>query len=109
MRNEIRHRLSASRAPVFVVDAIKLIEGGLYKKVDSVWVVTCEPVEQRRRLTEHRGLSPEEAEARISAQPAQAEKLPFADVVIDNSGSLEAARQQVQSAWARTVAANISP
>jgi dephospho-CoA kinase len=83
-----------------VVDAIKLIEGGLYRECDAVWVVTCTPAEQRRRLIELRGLSPDEAEARIAAQPPQEQKLVYAQVVIDNSGALDATRAQVNRAWA---------
>ena len=72
-------------------------------------VVTCDPADQHRRLTELRGLTAEEAEARIAAQPPQEAKLPFADVVIDNSGTLAATRDHVRAAWGRTVGAKISP
>jgi dephospho-CoA kinase len=41
----------------------------------------------------------DEARARIAAQPSQADKVAHADVVIDNSGSLEATRRQVEAAW----------
>lgn len=103
VRAELRRRMAASTAPAFVLDAIKLIEGGLYRDVDSVWVVTCEPAEQRRRLVELRGMAPEEAEARIAAQPPQAERLPYAQVVIANDGSLADVRRQVEEAWGRVV------
>ena len=109
VRAELRRRMAESTAPAIVVDAIKLIEGGLYKEVDSVWVVTCDPADQHRRLTELRGLTAEQAEARIAAQPPQEAKLPFADVVIDNSGTLAATRDHVRAAWERTVGAKISP
>jgi dephospho-CoA kinase len=103
VRAELRRRMAASTAPAFVLDAIKLIEGGLYRDVDSVWVVTCEPAEQRRRLVELRGMAPEEAEARIAAQPPQAERLPYAQVVIANDGALADVRRQVEEAWGRVV------
>ena len=109
VRSEIRRRMASSSAAAIAVDAIKLIEGGLFREVDSVWVVTCEPAEQRRRLIELRGLTAEEVEARIAAQPPQREKLPYADVVIDNSGSLGATRRQVARAWKRLVGARMSP
>jgi dephospho-CoA kinase len=44
-------------------------------------------------------MSQDEARARIAAQPPQADKVAQADVVIDNSGSLEATRRQVEAAW----------
>ena len=103
VRSELRRRMAASTAPAFVLDAIKLIEGGLYKAVDSVWVVTCDPAAQRRRLIELRGLSAQEADARIAAQPSQASRLQHADVVIDNSASLDDARRQVLAAWERLI------
>jgi dephospho-CoA kinase len=103
VRAELRRRMAASTAPAFVLDAIKLIEGGLYRDVDSVWVVTCEPAEQRRRLVELRGMAPAEAEARIAAQPPQAERLPYAQVVIANDGALADVRRQVEEAWGRVV------
>jgi dephospho-CoA kinase len=78
-------------------------------EVDSVWVVTCGSADQSRRLTESRQLTATEVEARIAAQPPQQDKLPFADVVIDNSGPLEATREQVISAWEHCLSARISP
>jgi len=109
VRAELRRRMGESPAPAVVVDAIKLIEGGLYKDMDSVWVVICDAADQRRRLTEERGLTADEAEARIAAQPPQAAKLPFADLVIDNSGALEATRRQVVAAWERLLDGKIAP
>src|SRR3954469_9407726 len=50
VRAEIRRRMAASTAPIVVVDAIKLLETGLYREVDTVWVVTCPRDEQVRRL-----------------------------------------------------------
>jgi dephospho-CoA kinase len=108
VRTELRRRLAATTASVIVLDAIKLIESGLYKELDSVWVVTCDPTEQRRRLIELRGMSPEEADARIAAQPPQEAKLPYANVVVDNSGAPAETRRRVLEAWERTVADKIS-
>ena len=109
VRPEIRRRLTESGAPAVVLDAIKLIESGLTQLVDSVWVVTCEPVVQRLRLTELRKMTIEEAEARIAAQTPQEEKLRHANIAINNSGSLESTRQQVLAAWRSTVEADQAP
>ena len=106
---DIRQHLADTSAPVIVVDAIKLIEGGLYRECDAVWVVTCSPAEQRRRLIELRGLTTDETEARIAAQPPQEQKLAYAQVVIDNSGPIEATRAQVNQAWTRIPGATIQP
>jgi dephospho-CoA kinase len=64
-----------------------------------VWVVTCRRDQQLERLMTTRGYSRQEAEMRIDAQSPQEAKVARADVVIDNSGTLEQTRAQVLSAW----------
>lgn len=95
----IGRRVAASSADVVVVEAIKLFESGLADACDSVWVVTCERDQQIARIVSARDLSRAEAERRVDAQPPQEEKMARADVVIDNSGSLRATREQVRAAW----------
>jgi dephospho-CoA kinase len=92
---------------VAVVDAIRLIEAGYPAICDSVWVVTCDAHEQLRRLVESRGMSEADARQRIAAQPPQAAKAAVADVVIDNSGSLEATEEQIEAAWKKHVATRL--
>ncbi len=99
VRAEVGGRLAATTAPIIVVDAIKLIEGGLYREMDAVWVVTCPRAEQIRRLTETRGLTAPDAEARIAAQGSQVDKVRQATVVIDNAGTLADLGRQVDEAW----------
>jgi dephospho-CoA kinase len=103
VRAEIRRRLASSRAPAVVVDAIKLIESGLPRELDAVWVVTCPFEQQVRRLVETRGLSEQQARERIAAQTPQEQKVRRATVVIDNSGPLAATERQVDEAWRRGV------
>jgi dephospho-CoA kinase len=100
VRAEIRRRLAASTAQIFVVDAIKLLEGGLAREMDAVWVVTCPREEQVRRLMAERGLSEEQAAIRISAQNPQEEKVRQATVVIENGGTLADTERQVEAALA---------
>lgn len=92
---------------VAVVDAIKLLEAGWKSVCDAVWVVTCTPEQQRERLLRTRHMSAAEANQRIAAQPPQAYKIAHADVVIDNSGTLEATRAQVDAAWRRIAEASV--
>jgi dephospho-CoA kinase len=89
----------SSHPPVAVIDAIKLLESGWKPLCDAIWVVTCTPEQQVARLVATRGLSEGEAQVRVAAQPPQADKVAQADVVIDNSGSLEETRRQVEAAW----------
>jgi len=84
---------------VVVVEAIKLIEAGMYRSYHALWVTTCAPETQIARLTALRGLSEAEARLRVEAQPPQAEKVALADVVIDTGGTLKDTRRQVLAAW----------
>jgi dephospho-CoA kinase len=88
-----------SKQRVVVIEAIKLLEGDLAHAVDTVWVVNASPEVQLKRLMDKRKMSEAEARQRIAAQAAQAEKLARANVVIDNSGSVDLTWQQVQNAW----------
>jgi dephospho-CoA kinase len=84
---------------IAALDAIKLIESGYAPFCQGLWVITCPPELQLQRLIERRGLSAEDAHARLAAQPPVDAKLPLATAVIHNDGSLENLRQQVTDAW----------
>lgn len=89
---------------VAVVDAVKLLEGALAERCDAVWLVVCDPTEERRRLIEDRGLTTAEADARLAAQPDNAARRSRVSAVIDNSGPLTATERQVRAAWAAFMA-----
>jgi dephospho-CoA kinase len=99
VRTEILRQIQVAPTRLVVLDAIKLLEGGLSKGCDAVWVVTCPPETQLERLMRRNNFSREEALLRIQAQPPQSEKVAAADVVIDNGGSLAATEEQVEAAW----------
>lgn len=102
----IQELLAEAKAPVVVIEAIKLLEAGLSLRLcQQVWVVTAPREQQIQRLMATRGLSYEQAVLRIEAQPPQEEKIARADVVIDNSGTVEQTRRQVVEAWARLLGA----
>ncbi|QQE63439.1 dephospho-CoA kinase [Leptolyngbya sp. BL0902] len=85
-------------API-VVQAIPLLfEAGLTDQVTEIWVVACTLDQQRQRLMERNGLSLEQAEARIASQMPLSEKIALADVVLDNSGTVDALFRQVDQA-----------
>jgi dephospho-CoA kinase len=70
---------------------------------DSVWVTTCRPAQQIRRLMDGRKMSRAEAQRRVRAQPPQEDKITHADAVIDTGGTRAQTRAQVQAAWERLV------
>jgi len=88
-----------SRAPAVVVEAIKLVESGLARLCDEVWLVTCDPPIQRGRLRE-RGVPEDDADRRIAAQRHLRDRVePVATRRIDTSGSLQDTRTHVAAAW----------
>jgi len=94
---------------VIVIDAVKLIEGRtkLADRVDTIWVVTCNPTTQRERLIHRNNYSPAEADARLAAQPPLAEKLARADLVIDNSGTVAETQAQVAAGWVKLISGHL--
>jgi dephospho-CoA kinase len=83
---------------VRLVEAIKLVEGGLAGLCDEVWLVTCDPAIQRARLVA-RGMPAGDADQRIAAQAGLVERLrPSATRVLDASGGEERTRALVEEA-----------
>jgi dephospho-CoA kinase len=95
--NEIAvvHRTST----VVVLDAAILIEASWQNLVDEIWVVKASKNEQLKRLITRDHLSRDEAVSRIKAQMPLAQKLAYADVVIDNTMDVEQTRKQVEMLW----------
>ena len=93
--------LCAASASVAVVEAIKLLEADMHRHSDAIWLVLSSREAQVERLMASRGLTQAQAALRIDAQPPVADKVACADVVIDNSGTLEATWAQVVDAWRR--------
>jgi len=98
MRQELEQ---VSQHGIAIIDAVKLLEGGSGALCQSKWLVICPEEQECQRLMERNRLSWEEAWERIRAQPPIASRLPLVDEVIDNGGTLEQTRQQVEAAFAR--------
>jgi dephospho-CoA kinase len=83
-------------ADAVIIEAIKLVEGGLAELCDEVWLVTCDPSTQLERLV-GRGSDEADAAARIQAQGDLVARLrPRATRVIDTSGDEATTRAQVE-------------
>lgn len=90
----------AAGAAAVVIEAIKLVEGGLAAECDEVWLVACDPAIQRERLV-GRGSTPVEAAERITAQANPAERLRSAATrILDTSGGIAEVRRLTAEAWA---------
>jgi dephospho-CoA kinase len=96
---EVTRRIAQASEPVVVVEAIKLIEAGMHRNYDALWVVTAPRSLQIARLVSTRGLTEEAATLRVDSQPPQEEKVAVADLVIANDSDLDALREKVQAAW----------
>lgn len=84
-----------------VLDVPLLIETGWHRQVDCVWLVAVSRRQQIERAMLRSGMTEEEVTARIEAQMPLAEKKQYADVVLDNSGSLEQTIAAVHKELAR--------
>jgi len=92
-------------ATAIVIEAIKLVEGGLAAMCDETWFVTCGPGVQRDRLI-GRGTSERDAAARIDAQGALADVRAAADRVVETSGDIATTQAAVDAAFETALAAH---
>ncbi len=101
--NIIREELAYQRdqlaqtEDLFFMDIPLLIELDYQDWFDQIWLVYVDKETQLQRLMARNGYSPSEAQQRLASQMPLADKVKFADVVIDNSGSLENTKKVVQS------------
>ena len=83
--------------PMIVLDVALLLEDHDYKELaDQVWVVTVAPAQQLARLMKRNSYTAEEAQNRINAQMSNEERIQYADVVIDNNGTMSETIAQVE-------------
>ncbi len=88
---------------VVVNDVPLLVETGQQGSYDLVLVVAADSETRVSRLV-HRGLTAEDARARIAAQASDEQRRAVADVVLDNSGTREQLAEQVDRFWTERVA-----
>lgn len=85
-------------AVAVVIEAIKLVEGGLAAECDEVWLVTCDPETQRKRLMD-RGTPPADAVQRVAAQGDIASRLATTvKRVVDTTGDPATTQQEARRA-----------
>ncbi|GGQ48037.1 dephospho-CoA kinase [Streptomyces flaveolus] len=91
---------SAAEDAVVVHDVPLLTENGLAPLYDVVVVVDVDPATQLDRLVRLRGMTEQDAHARMAAQATREQRREIADVVIDNDVPLEELRHRVKEVWA---------
>jgi dephospho-CoA kinase len=93
-------RAASPPGPVVVHDVPLLAESRGRAGFDVVIVVDTPPEVQADRLVRLRGMPAEQARARMAAQASREQRLAVADIVIDNSGSLDDLDRRVAAVWA---------
>ncbi|MEV5424023.1 dephospho-CoA kinase [Streptomyces cellulosae] len=94
---------AAPEDAVVVHDVPLLTENGLAPLYDVVIVVDASPETQLDRLVRLRGMSEEDARARMAAQATREQRRAIADIVIDNDVPLDELERRVKEVWADLV------
>jgi dephospho-CoA kinase len=91
---------TAGPGSIVVHDVPLIAENNLAGAYDLVIVVDVPPRTQLDRLVRLRGMSRDQAKARMQAQASREQRLAVADIVLDNSGSLAELDRQAGDLWA---------
>jgi dephospho-CoA kinase len=100
MQEAERAAVQADSDAIVVHDVPLLAESRGRAGFDAVIVVDVPPDLQLERLVSQRGMVAEQARARMEAQASREQRLAVADIVIDNSGSLDDLGRRVAEVWA---------
>jgi dephospho-CoA kinase len=102
VRRRSEELTAAAPAGAVVVQVVPLlVENDLQGGYDVVVVVDASDEVQEERLVGLRGMTPEDARARIAAQASREQRRAAADVVIDNDGTRAELEGQVRELWNR--------
>jgi dephospho-CoA kinase len=94
---------------IVISDIPLLIEVGWHERMDAVILVYTPPEVQVERIMERNGYTREEAQERLRSQMPLAEKIPFADFVIRNEGTIEETEASVAVIWKELLKRGSSP
>ncbi|MGW4023305.1 dephospho-CoA kinase [Streptomyces sp. NPDC005009] len=94
---------AAAEDAVVIHDVPLLTENGLAPLYDLVIVVDASPETQLDRLVGRRGMTAEDARARMAAQATREQRREIADIVIDNDVPLDELHRRVKEVWADLV------
>ncbi len=97
MKAEADKYLSKNKIVIFM--APLLIEAGIDKFCDQVWLIAADREVQIKRIIKRDGITKEEAVNRIESQLPLAEKKEKSDVVISNNNSIENLKGKIDHYW----------
>ncbi|MEH1788547.1 MAG: dephospho-CoA kinase [Nostoc sp.] len=98
VRDRFLKAIAQSSSQILVSVVPLLFEAGMTDLVTEIWIVRCSQEQQLQRLIQRNHLNREQAQARINSQLSIEEKVAHADVVLDNSSTLEVLLKQVDVA-----------
>ena len=98
IEQEIDKKVAESMGETVFVDGATIIENGLQGKFAEIWVVGTDEKTQLERLRARDNLSEDEAFKRVQSQMPLAEKRKYAQVYLDNSGTIKEIYSQVDQA-----------
>lgn len=98
VRQRFLSELQLLDSPTVVLVIPLLFEANLTNLVTEIWVVYCSEQEQIKRLTERDNLTKQQSITRINSQLPLDKKASLADVILDNSSSLEYLFRQIDEA-----------
>ncbi|MFQ5634957.1 MAG: dephospho-CoA kinase, partial [Gammaproteobacteria bacterium] len=104
IRRETLARADRAGGPYQVLVVPLLVETGFDDLTDRVLVVDCPPPLQKARLLARDAEDPKRVELILAAQASRADRLAAADDVVDNSGTIDATRAQVETLHRRYLA-----
>lgn len=96
--NEVMRQSDDNRR-IYIINTPLLFETEFYKYMDKNIVVIANTEQVLKRGVNRDGITEEEIKARLNHQISLKEKIQLADYIIDNSGSLENTKKQVEELW----------
>lgn len=101
VKEEIKNRIQKIReqgtASMILLEAALLIESGYEDVYDELWYIYVDRETRYRRLQEGRGYTREKTDSIMQKQLTEEQFRKYADVVIDNSHSIEETKRQIRN------------
>ncbi len=92
-------KISSERSIIYMINTPLLFETEFYKYMDKNIVVIANTEQVLKRGVMRDGITEDEIKARLNHQISLKEKMKLADYIINNSGSLENTKKQVEELW----------
>jgi dephospho-CoA kinase len=96
-------RLLPQPPQVVVLEVPLLVEAPVFAEIADLVVAISAPEDQRVERAVAKGMAEDDARARVARQASDAEREAIADVVIENTGSVDQLRADVERVWNEAV------